>query len=69
MASLRETLKDRTFENQAQLIAFLNGNYVWKADKQTESIYILDKSNPDRNYSREYKVKENKDKRLYLNEV
>lgn len=62
-------LKERKFDNSTELVKFLNKHFTWKADKDTESIYIIDKSNPDRNRSREYKIAENKDKKLYLSEV
>ena len=65
-----QALKELKFETQTQLVGFLNKhNYVWKADAETESIFILDKSNPDRNRSREYKIKESANGNFYLSEI
>ena len=62
-------LKEKTFSTQTELVAFINKRYVWKADKETNHIYIIDKSNPDRHVSREYEIKETKSGNLYLSEV
>lgn len=62
-------LKEKKFNNSTELVKFLNKNFVWKADKKTERLYILDKSNPERQKSREYKIIETKDKQLCLSEV
>ena len=62
-------LKELKFDTQTQLIGFLQKHFVFKVDKETESIYILDQSNPERNRSREYEIKETKDKKLYLSEI
>lgn len=69
MATPTQILKDLKFDTQTQLVGFLNKHFTWKADKQTEHIYILDKSNPDRNRSREYEIKETKSGNLYLSEI
>ena len=69
MATAQQILKDLKFENNTQLVGFLNKHFTWKADKETERVYILDKSNPDRNRSREYEIKETKSGNLYLSEV
>jgi hypothetical protein len=68
MATVQQ-IKDLKFENNTQLVGFLNRHFVWKADKETERVYILDKSNPERNRSREYEIKETKSGNLYLSEV
>ena len=69
MSNVQQMLKDRNFNNQTQLVNFLNQFFVWKADKETEKIYIIDKSNPERKVSREYEIKETKNGNLYLSEV
>ena len=69
MPTAQQILKDLKFDTQTQLVGFLNKHFTWKADKETEHIYILDKSNPDRNRSREYEIKETKSGYLYLSEV
>ena len=69
MATAQQILKDLKFDTQTQLVGFLNKHFVWKADKETERLYILDKSNPERQRSREYEIKETKSKKLYLSEV
>jgi hypothetical protein len=69
MATVQQILKDLKFENNTQLVGFLNKHFVWKADSETERLYILDKSNPERQRSREYEIKETKSGYLYLSEV
>ena len=69
MATAQQILKDLKFDTQTQLVGFLNRHFVWKADKETERLYILDKSNPERQRSREYEIKETKSKKLYLSEI
>lgn len=69
MATKTQTLKDLKFDSQTQLIGFLQKHFVFKVDKETERIYILDKSNPERQRSREYEIKETKSGNLYLSEV
>ena len=69
MPTAQQILKDLKFDTQTQLVGFLNRHFVWKADKETERLYILDKSNPERQRSREYEIKETKSKKLYLSEV
>ena len=64
-----EHLKTQKFENSTELIAYLNArNLVWKADKEEEKIYILDKSMA-RNKTREFAIVEDKDKKLFLQEM
>lgn len=67
MPTAQQILKDLKFASQTQLVGFLNKHFTWKADK--ESIYILDKSNPERHRSREYEIKETKSGYLYLSEI
>lgn len=63
-------LKNKLFPNTTELIAYLNQqNFIYKVDNKEESIYILDVSNPARQRSREYKLKETDSGYLYLNEV
>lgn len=62
-------LKDLKFESNTQLVGYLNKHFTWKADKETQKVYILDESNPDRNVSKEYEIKETKSGNLYLSEV
>ena len=69
MPTAQQILKDLKFENNTQLVGFLNKHFTWKADKETERLYILDKSNPERQRSREYEIKETKSGYLYLSEV
>ena len=69
MATVQQILKDLKFESNTQLVGFLNKHFVWKADKETEHLYILDKSNPERQRSREYEIKETKSGYLYLSEI
>lgn len=69
MATPTQILKELKFDTQTQLVGFLNKHFVWKADKETEHIYLLDKSNPERQRSREYEIKELKSGKLYLSEV
>ena len=69
MATVQQILKDLKFDTQTQLVGFLNKHFVWKADKETQRLYILDKSNPERQRSREYEIKETKSKKLYLSEI
>ena len=69
MATVQQILKDLKFENNTQLVGFLNKHFTWKADKETEHIYILDKSNPERQVSKEYEIKETKSGNLYLSEI
>ena len=69
MATPQQILKDLKFNNNTQLIGFLQKHFVFKVDKETERIYIVDKSNPDRNRSREYEIKETESGYLYLSEV
>ena len=69
MATPQQMLKDLKFNSQTQLVGFLNKHFVWKADKETEHIYLLDKSNPERQRSREYEIKELKSGKLYLSEI
>lgn len=69
MVTPQKILTDLKFNNQTQLVGFLNKHFTWKADKESERIYILDESNPDRNVSKEYEIKETKSGYLYLSEV
>lgn len=69
MPNAQQILKDLKFENQTQLIGFLQKHFVFKVDKETERVYILDKSNPERQRSREYEIKETKSGYLYLSEI
>ena len=69
MATPTQILKELKFDTQTQLVGFLNKHFTWKADKETERIYILDKSNPERQRSREYEIKELKSGKLYLREI
>ena len=69
MATVQQILKDLKFNSQTQLVGFLNNHFVWKADKETQRLYILDKSNPERQRSREYEIKETKSGNLYLSEI
>lgn len=69
MATPQQMLKDLKFNSQTQLVGFLNKHFVWKADNETQHLYILDKSNPERQRSREYEIKETKGGNLYLSEV
>ena len=69
MPTAQQILKDLKFENNTQLVGFLNKHFVWKADKETQHLYILDKSNPERQRSREYEIKETKSGNLYLSEI
>ena len=69
MATPNQILKDVKFTSTTQLIGFLQKHFTFKVDKETEHIFIVDKSNPDRNRSREYEIKETKNGNLYLSEV
>jgi predicted amidophosphoribosyltransferase len=69
MPTAQQILKDLKFASQTQLVGFLNNHFVWKADKETQRLYILDKSNPERQRSREYEIKETKSGYLYLSEI
>ena len=69
MATPTQILKELKFDTQTQLVGFLNKHFTWKADKETQHLYILDKSNPERQRSREYEIKELKNGKLYLSEV
>jgi len=69
MATPNQILKDLKFENLTQLVGFLQKHFTWKYDENPQRIYILDKSNPERNRSREYELKETKSGYLYLSEV
>lgn len=69
MANQTQILKETIFNTQTQLVGFLNKHFTWKVDKETEKVYILDKSNPERNRSREYEIKETESGYLYLKEV
>lgn len=69
MVTPQKILTDLKFENNTQLVDFLNKHFIWKADKETESIFVVDQSNPERQRSREYKVKETKSGYLYLSEI
>lgn len=69
MVTPQKILTDLKFDNQTQLVDFLNKHFIWKADKETESIFVVDQSNPERQRSREYKVKETKSGYLYLSEI
>jgi len=69
MATVNQIVKGRKFSNSTELIGFLQKNFVFKVDHESEHVYILDKSNPDRQMSKEFKVNEDKDKKLYLEEV
>ena len=60
-----EFLKQQKFNNQTELIKFLQDRYTFKVDKEKELIYIIDKTNPDRKISKEFVIKEDKDKKLY----
>lgn len=63
-------LKNKLFPNTTELIAYLNQeHFIYKVDNEAESIYILDLSNPARQRSREYKLKETDGGYLYLSEV
>lgn len=63
-------LKDKKFNNSTELVACLiNNNFVWRADKETEHLYILDKTNPERHLSKEFAIKEDKDGKLVLEKV
>ena len=64
-----EFLKQQKFNNQTELIKFLQDRYTFKVDKEKELIYIIDKTNPDRKISKEFVIKEDKDKKLYLSEI
>jgi predicted amidophosphoribosyltransferase len=69
MATPQQMLKDLKFNSQTQLIGFLQKHFTFKVDKETEHIFIVDKSNPDRQRSREYEIKETKSGNLYLSEI
>jgi hypothetical protein len=61
------TLNNLEFESTTQLVRFLNGaGFVWKADEETQKLYILDKSNPERHRSREYEIQDSKDYKGYV---
>lgn len=69
MATPTQILKDAKFISTTQLIGFLQRHFTFKVDKETEHIFIVDKSNPDRQRSREYEIKETKSGNLYLSEI
>ena len=69
MPTAQQILKDLKFENSTQLLNFVNKHFICKADNETQRLYILDKSNPERHRSREYEIKETKSGYLYLSEV
>ena len=69
MATPNQILKDLKFESTTQLIGFLQKHFTFKVDKETEHVFIIDKSNPDRHRSREYEVKETKSGNFYLSEI
>lgn len=62
-------LKDTMFDSTTQLVGFLQKHFVFKYDKETEHIFIVDKTNPERQRSREYEMKESKNGKFYLSEV
>ena len=64
-----EFLKQQKFNNQTELIKFLQDRYTFKVDKDKELIYIIDKTNPDRKVSKDFVIKEDKNKKLYLSEI
>ena len=64
-----EILKELRFIDTTQLVAYLQkSGLTWKADKETERIYILDATKA-RNQSTEFEIKENKSGYFYLSEV
>ena len=69
MATPNQILKDLKFTSTTQLIGFLQKHFTFKVEKETERIFIVDKSNPDRYRSREYEVKETKNGNFYLSEI
>ena len=69
MATPTQILKDVKFTSTTQLIGFLQKHFTFKVDKETEHIFIVDKSNPERQRSREYEVKSTTSGNFYLSEI
>lgn len=69
MAISQATLTKVKFDNSTELIATLQKYFTFAVDKETEHIFVLDRTNPSRTRSREYIVQEDKDKKLYLLEI
>ena len=63
------TLTKVKFDNSTELIATLQKHFTFAVDKETEHVFVLDRTNPTRARSREYVVQEDKDEKLYLLEV
>lgn len=62
-------LKDMMFDSTTQLVGFLQKHFVFKYDKETQHIFIVDKTNPERQRSREYEMVESKSGKFYLSEI
>ena len=63
-----ETLTKTEFNSTAEIVQALN-NFTCKVMPDTERIYILDKTNPNRHKSREFEVKESADNTFFLKEI
>jgi hypothetical protein len=64
-----KNLTELKFNSTEELIKYLQANFVFKVYQPTESILILDQSNPTKQKSREYKLCEDKEQNYYLKEV
>ncbi len=63
-----ETLTKNEFNSTAEIVQALN-NFTCKVMPDTERIYILDKTNPNRHKSREFEVMESSDNTFFLKEI
>ena len=64
-----ENLTKITFVNVGSLIKYLQDNYVFVLEHETQHIFVLDQSNPNRSYSHEYSVIVHDDKTCNMVEV
>ena len=66
-----DTLKDQRFDSLSQLIKYLQTNFdnSFKFDKESEHFFFIDRSNPNRKTSREFRVYETKNHEFALAEV
>ena len=50
----------KNFETLGELVAYLQAHCTFKYDIETQHVFVIDKSNPTRNRSREFGVIETK---------
>ncbi len=66
-----DTLKDQRFDSLSQLIKYLQDNFgnSFKFDRESEHFFIIDKTNPNRKTSHEFRVYDTDNYQVALEEI